>query len=449
MKNDFVKRIAAGLLTLLMLACLPAPVLAKTAGQTAFFSAEEPPAQEPPAPETPVQQPDPYIVTKVTLDRDAVTLKVGRSVELEATVLPETASQKVKWVSNRPAVAKVNKYGGVTALSEGKATITATSADGSRKARCVVYVGTQVKKVTLNAKKSKVAVGAAFTLKATVQPENAANKTVFWKSSDENVATVNEKGRVRARGTGKATITAWTQDRRKKATFTLWVYPKPQKLVLNNTELSLEQGKKSRLKAKVEPGNGFVGTLQWKSNKPGVATVDKKGLVRAVGVGQATITVSDERGTIKARCKVTVGTPYRVFKGRVRVTSGYRTSLRPDHCGIDLVGVDDNKVRATVGGRVRWARMVEKGAPGWGRTWEWGYFVWIEGDDGYNHIYAHMREQPKVKEGKRVKAGAVLGIMGNTGYSFGTHTHYEVRRQNGTPVDPSAFTGVPNRPGTY
>ncbi|NLU47396.1 MAG: Ig-like domain-containing protein, partial [Syntrophomonadaceae bacterium] len=55
-------------------------------------------------------------------------------------------------------------------------------------------------------------------MEATVSPSNAANKKVFWTSDNEEVATVDEDGRVTALAVGNATITATTEDGGKKAT---------------------------------------------------------------------------------------------------------------------------------------------------------------------------------------------------------------------------------------
>ena len=137
-----------------------------------------------------------------------------------------------------------------------------------------------------------------------------------------------------------------------------------------------------------------------------------------------------------------------IFKGRNRVTSGFRLSARPSHNGIDLVGDDDRTVHAVAGGTVGFAGAVSKSAGG--LTWQWGYYVRIDGNDNRKYYYCHLAAGSLlVRVGQRVQAGTALGTMGNTGYSFGAHTHFEVRNIYGTPVDPAGYAGVRNAVGTY
>ena len=137
-----------------------------------------------------------------------------------------------------------------------------------------------------------------------------------------------------------------------------------------------------------------------------------------------------------------------IFKGRNRVTSGFRLSARPSHNGIDLVGDDDKTVHAVAGGTVGFAGAVSKSAGG--LTWQWGHYVRIDGNDGRKYYYCHMAAGSlRVRAGQRVQAGTALGTMGNTGYSFGAHTHFEVRNAYGTPIDPASYAGVRNAVVTY
>ena len=137
-----------------------------------------------------------------------------------------------------------------------------------------------------------------------------------------------------------------------------------------------------------------------------------------------------------------------IYSGKYRVTSpfGRRTlNGKPDdHKGIDVVGITDKHVCAVVGGRVVTSKIVTDKS---NRTWEWGNYVCILGDDGRMYYYCHLSKR-LVSVGRRVEAGQHIGIEGNTGYSFGSHCHFEVR-ENGVSIDPAPFLGIPNKAGTY
>ena len=133
---------------------------------------------------------------------------------------------------------------------------------------------------------------------------------------------------------------------------------------------------------------------------------------------------------------------------KVRVTSPYGNRVlsgkKEFHGGYDLVGVGSYEVLAVVPGKVVRSRIVtDKTDP----TWQWGNYVCVRGTDGLDYYYCHLASRA-VTEGQTVRAGDKLGIMGNTGYSFGAHLHFEVR--NGTrKIDPETILGIPNRAGTY
>jgi len=132
--------------------------------------------------------------------------------------------------------------------------------------------------------------------------------------------------------------------------------------------------------------------------------------------------------------------PYRT--GTVRITSPYGHRILNGvpqwHGGIDFSGTD-KRLTAAAGGTVLRSRMVTDRSD---RTWEWGNYVSVAGDDGMVIYYCHMAER-LVKAGDRVEAGGIIGIEGNTGYSFGSHCHFEVRDSMGETVDPAVYLGLP------
>ena len=258
-------------------------------------------------------------VAGVSLDKTEIVLVEGSSEKLTATVEPANATNKnVTWSSDHEAIATVDQNGAVTARRGGQATITVTTADGSKTATCTVRVriqiGEPVQSVGLNKTELALEVGKTGTLEAKVEPSDATNKNVTWSSSNPEVATV-DNGVVTAVSAGEAIITVTTEDGAKTATCKVTVNA-PQTVpvtgvTLDKAELTLEEGSTGTLKATVAPQNATNNTVTWSSSNPEVATVDN-GVVTAVSAGEAIITVTTEDGAKTATCKVTVNAPQTV-----------------------------------------------------------------------------------------------------------------------------------------
>ena len=252
-------------------------------------------------------------VAGVSLDKTEIVLVEGSSEKLTATVEPANATNKgVTWSSDHEAIATVDQNGAVTARRGGQATITVTTADGSKTATCTVRVkiqiGEPVQSVGLNKTELALEVGKTGTLEAKVEPSDATNKNVTWSSSNPEVATV-DNGVVTAVSAGEAIITVTTEDGAKTATCKVTVNA-PQTVpvtgvTLDKAELTLEKGSTGTLKATVEPQNATNNTVTWSSSNPEFATV-ANGTVTAVSAGTATITVTTADGNHKATCTVTV-----------------------------------------------------------------------------------------------------------------------------------------------
>lgn len=250
-------------------------------------------------------------VAKVKLDKSEVTLPTNGTVTLKAAVSPSNATDKsIKWTSSNTKVATVSSKGVVTALKTGKATIVASSkSDSKKKAVCEVTVsGIGVASIKLNATSYTSAPGKTVTLKATISPSNAKNKTLKWTSSNTSVATVDSNGKVTLKKDGTATITAKSTDgTNKSATCKITVETvKVTGVKLSATSVSCLTGATYQLNATVSPSNASIKTVKWTSSDTKVATVDSTGKVRALKEGTATITVTTTDGNKKATCKVKV-----------------------------------------------------------------------------------------------------------------------------------------------
>ena len=131
---------------------------------------------------------------------------MGATAQLTAAVEPANSTDKVMWATSDDKVLTVDASGKVTAIANGKATVTATA--GDRSALVEIAVTTPATSVTISGAPEKpLNVGGTAQLTATVQSESSTDK-VEWASSSENVLTVDADGLVTALANGEATITA-------------------------------------------------------------------------------------------------------------------------------------------------------------------------------------------------------------------------------------------------
>ncbi len=249
-------------------------------------------------------------VTEVTLDRTSLTLKVNETFTLSATVAPENATDKaVKWTTSNSGVVRVSN-GTVTAVSEGTAKITAAA--GGNSASCTVTVEKEeteiipVESVTLNRNSLELGLNEAFTLSATVAPENATDKAVKWTTSDSGVVRVSN-GTVTAVGEGTAKITAAAGGKSASCTVTV-KNAEPEfipvdSVTLNRESLELKVDETFTLTALIAPSDATETEIIWNSDNTSVATV-ADGIVTAVGVGTANITAT--AGGVTAVCEIGV-----------------------------------------------------------------------------------------------------------------------------------------------
>lgn len=133
----------------------------------------------------------------------------------------------------------------------------------------------------------------------------------------------------------------------------------------------------------------------------------------------------------------------RVLKnGKCEVSQRYKGA---SHNGIDLVGAGytlDNVVAHSDGTVVGIVSNCNRNTSKTGEK-IYGNYVKIKHDNGMYTFYAHLKYGSlAVKLNQRVTKGTVLGYMGNTGYSFGAHLHFEVRNANNVQIDPTAYVSA-------
>lgn len=240
--------------------------------------------------------------TGVELNKQSLEMRVDETAQLIATIVPaEAESIPVTWETSDEKIASVSENGLVTAVAAGEATITAKA--GKVTASCSVKVSdVAVEGITLSTIKMTLHKGESETISVEIQPEEAQEAIVTFASSDENIATVDQSGKVTAVNVGEATISVSAGDITEKCSVN--VIPKEvTSIKLDITEAELVKTETLQLTATLEPANSGA-TISWTTSNYFAASADENGLVTATGIGETVITATV--GELSATCAITV-----------------------------------------------------------------------------------------------------------------------------------------------
>ena len=248
-------------------------------------------------------------VSKVQLNESQIVLSnIGETKQLVATITPEDATDHtVSWSSSNESVCTVSSTGLVTAIGAGTAVITVTTVDEGHTANCVVKVLQHVNKVELNKGALSIKVGESERLQASISPNDADNTAVEWFSSDEQVATVDASGIIKALKAGEAWVKAVSNDNENAKDSCLVTVIQPVTgITLSEMNYELNSiGQSVQLKATVLPEDASNKAVTWKSSNETICIVNN-GNVVALGYGVAVVMATTVDGNFVATCVVTV-----------------------------------------------------------------------------------------------------------------------------------------------
>lgn len=244
-------------------------------------------------------------VPEITLSQTELTLNVGKTATLVPTAgnVAEGVTLTYNWTSDNIAVATVDADGVVTAVSEGTATIKATSNKGN--ASCTVIVlgdpTVSVKSSVLTLTFGNTSTPSLIEVTLVNMPEDAH---VNWKSSDENVVTVESADAAHASyygapsvertagalvtpvGPGSATITAEAAG----ASADIHVSVIDQSDVLDLP--TLDDGKMIQVGIGMTADAKNLMNVKWSSSNDDIASVNDNGIIRGESKGDAIITAT-------------------------------------------------------------------------------------------------------------------------------------------------------------
>ena len=250
-----------------------------------------------------------------------------RTYELTATVSPDNADYgQVDWTSSNEEVATVSPDKSdakaltayVTPVGKGETKITASVGDLTSVPCVVTVIPVWAESVTVSPDLLTLEAGKSAKLSALVGPEKATDKSVRWKSDDENIAAVSENGEVFAHNPGgpvliTATASGAKDDANVRASCSLTVTAPPvpvESVKISPEGATLKIGDTIRFTAEILPANADNKGVTWKSSDEKIASVDANGKVTALAVGFATITVTTDDGLKTTEATVSVNRVY-------------------------------------------------------------------------------------------------------------------------------------------
>ncbi len=215
----------------------------------------------------------------------------------------------LSWTSSKTDVATVNDKGVVTSLSVGETTITIKAKNDATKEVMVKVIEEEVAPVDITAFDAPatltVVKGATGVIVlSNIQPANGSLTSLSWTSSKTDVATVNDKGVVTALSVGETTVTIKAKNDATKevtvkvieaedASVEITAFDAPETLTV------VKGATGAIVLSNVQPANGSLTSLSWTSSKTDVATVNDKGIVTALTVGETTVTIKAKNDTAK------------------------------------------------------------------------------------------------------------------------------------------------------
>ncbi len=252
-------------------------------------------------------------VTGVTITDSIGSLTVGESFVFKASVSPSGATVKdVKWSVSDSSIASVDSEGKVTAKKTGTVRVTATSSDGGytdTKTLVITSSADSVWSVSIDGGDVWLEVSKTGKLTATVEPSEAKDKSVTWKSNNESVAKIDSEGNIAAVSEGKAVVTVTTND----GGFTASVNVSVMKSSDNVWTVGIDGGDREikvseniKLNATVLPENAKNRNVKWSVSDDSVITIDQDGSIIGKKLGTATVTVKTEDGGIEDTITVKV-----------------------------------------------------------------------------------------------------------------------------------------------
>lgn len=154
-------------------------------------------------------------VKSIVLSTNQAEIKEEEEKTLTYSLFPENASDYgMKWKSADESIATVNEEGVITGIAPGQTSITISTPDGLIETCKVTVIEKRihVQSITLSTNQIEITEKEKKKLSYTIYPENASGYHLKWKSSDPDIASIDNEGTVTAKKPGQTTISISTDE---------------------------------------------------------------------------------------------------------------------------------------------------------------------------------------------------------------------------------------------
>ena len=270
---------------------------------------------------------------KITF-KPSATLKLGTGDKYPLTEVenggiiqlePDNASASYTYKSSKPKIVSVSATGVITAKKKGTAKIRVYSQNTKIYKDLTVKVYSAPSSVKITPSATKLGVKMTGTLKIAFNKSSVYSHYTLT-SSNPDVLTVTQDGKMEAVGVGTATVTVTTLNKKTKTTALITVVDAPEWVEFSPNAHTISAGMTLALGNYVEIPSGTMASYNYTSDNTSVATVDSKGKVTGKAKGTANITVETQNGkTATATINVTAAPDRIVFEGMpatVKISKG-------------------------------------------------------------------------------------------------------------------------------
>lgn len=239
---------------------------------------------------------EPPVVTSIKIYLFSKTIKVGQIINLDSlTVSPSNVDlTKLIYTSSDENVATIDNYANIKGIGEGTATLRVSSPNGNIFDEVTIKV-VNVEATTINISSNlSINIGDSFQLEPEILPLNTTNKTLKYTSTNELIATIDEKGKISTHNVGVTIVTITCGTIKKEVSVSvLPIEATSIKIDLAILEMNMNESK--TLNVSIAPENVTYPNVIWKSNDNSICTV-YNGVVKALNPGYTIVEATLENG---------------------------------------------------------------------------------------------------------------------------------------------------------